>query len=298
MRSRGGLRSRDRLASTTTEWGTVKDKDTITTTFGLEVSDILAALVPTVQEILGENLVGVYLRGSLATGDFIETSDIDFLVATERPVSDVEAEALIELHARLAALPNKYADRLEGAYIDRKSLKRFEPGQRFLTVECETPLRWKAHETSWLIERCGLRESGIALLGPDPRSLIDPISAEELRDAARQRVREWATWAADPHDPEWLPPRSHQAYVVETMCRALYTLALGELVSKRKAASWAGSTLPGAWRALVEKAIAMRADDTPDETTVETVLRFVQWVAAEGQAFAASQSAASTDRST
>ena len=213
-------------------------------------------------------------------------------------MSDVEAEALIELHARLAALPNKYADRLEGAYIDRKSLKRFEPGQRFLTVECETPLRWKAHETSWLIERRGLRESGIALLGPDPRSLIDPISAEELRDAARQRVREWATWAADPHDPEWLPPGSHQAYVVETMCRALYTLALGELVSKRKASSWAGSTLPGAWRALVEKTVAMRADDTPDETTVESVLRFVQWVAAEGEAFAAPQSAASTDCST
>src|SRR5438093_12971462 len=177
-------------------------------TFPPEVDGILAALIPGVQSALADNLVGVYLRGSLASGDFIETSDIDFLVATERPVSDVEAEALIELHARLAALPNKYADRLEGAYIDRKSLRRFEPGQRFLTVECETPLRWKAHETSWLIERCGLRESGIALLGPDPRSLIDPISAEELCDAAPQRARGWATWAADPQHPEWLRPRS------------------------------------------------------------------------------------------
>src|SRR5213593_4195557 len=204
----------------------------------LEVSEILAALIPGVQTALADNLVGVYLCGSLATGDFIETSDIDFVVAIERPVSDAEVGALIEMHARLAALPNPYADRLEGAYIDRASLRRFEPGREFLTVECETPLRWKVHETSWLIERCGLRESGIALLGPDPRSLIDPISAEELRDAARQRVREWATWAADPHDPEWLPPRSHQAYVVETMCRALYTLAFGELVSKRKAVQW------------------------------------------------------------
>jgi len=271
---------------------------TAKTIYAPAVDEILAVLIPGVHAALGDNLLGVYLRGSLATSDFIDTSEIDFLVATERPVSDGEAEALIELHARLAALPNKYADRLEGAYIDRKSLKRFEPGQRFLTVECETPLRWKAHETSWLIERCGLRESGIALLGPDPRSLIDPISAEELRDAARQRVREWATWAADPHDPEWLPPRSHQAYVVETMCRALYTLTSGELVSKRKAAEWAVSELPEPWRGLAEKAVQRRADPTPDETTVESVLCFVQWVAAEGEAFAASQSAASTDRST
>ena len=106
-----------------------------------EVDDILEVLVPAVQATLTDNLVGVYLRGSLATGDFIDTSDIDFLVATERPVSDGEAEALIELHARLAALPNKYADRLEGAYIDRAALRRFAPGQRFLTIECETPLR-------------------------------------------------------------------------------------------------------------------------------------------------------------
>ena len=187
----------------------------------LEVSEILAALIPGVQTALADNLVGVYLCGSLATGDFIETSDIDFVVAIERPVSDAEVGALIEMHARLAALPNPYADRLEGAYIDRASLRRFEPGREFLTIDCETPLRWKEHETSSLIERYVLREKGVALLGPDPKSLIDLISSEELRAGIRRRLHEWATWAANPHDPEWLPPRSHQAYVVETMCRAL-----------------------------------------------------------------------------
>src|SRR5439155_9616450 len=251
----------------------------------LEVSEILAALLSALQTALADNFVGVYLCGSLATGDFIETSDIDFVVAIERPVSDAEVGALIEMHARLAALPNPYADRLEGAYIDRASLRRFEPGREFLTIDCETPLRWKEHETSSLIERYVLREKGVALLGPDPKSLIDLISSEELRAGIRRRLHEWATWAANPHDPEWLPPRSHQAYVVETMCRALYTLAFGELVSKRKAVQWAVSELPEPWRGLVEKVVQRRADPTPDETTVESVLCFVQWVAAEGEAF-------------
>ena len=249
-----------------------------------EVSDILAALVPCVQSALGDNLVGIYLRGSLATGDFIDTSDIDFLVATESPVSDAEADALIAMHARLAALPNKYADRLEGAYIDRAALRRFEPGRRFLTVECETPLRWKEHETSWLIERCGLRESGLALLGPDPRTLIDPISAAELRGTARQRLGDWAEWAGAPDDPDWLLVRSHQAYVVETMCRALYTLAFGELVSKRNAVEWALSALPESWRALVEEAVARRADATADPRRVADLLAFVEWVATQAEA--------------
>ena len=255
-----------------------------------EVGAILDTLLQGIQS-LGNNLVGVYLRGSLATGDFIDTSDIDFLVATQRPVSDAEAEALIALHARLAALPNLYADRLEGAYIDRASLKRFQPDRRFLTIECETPLLWKEHETSWLIERYVLREKGVALLGPDPKTLIEPISPEELRVVVRRRLREWAKWAANPNDPEWLPPRSHQAYVVETMCRALYTITIGDLVSKRTAAEWAASTLPEPWSDLVARAVAFRADATPDESTIADVLRFVGWAAQEGERPASPQAA-------
>ena len=250
--------------------------------FPPEVSEILAALVPGVRAALGENLVGVYLRGSLATGDFIDTSDLDFLVVTEGPVSDPEFAALTHLHARLAALPNKYANRLEGAYIDRLALKRFQPGQRHPTVHSESPLSWQDHGYQWKLERWVLREKGVTLLGPDPRSLVDPIPAEELREAVRARLRDWARWAAQPDDPDWLPPRSHQAYVVETMCRALYTLVFGDLVSKQRAAAWAVSVLPEPWPSLVESSVAGRADPTPAPAAIPDVLRFVEWVAAEG----------------
>jgi predicted nucleotidyltransferase len=260
-----------------------------------EVGGILGALVPGIESSLADNLVGIYLRGSLATGDFIDTSDIDFLVATERPVSGDEAEALIAMHARLAALPNPYADKLEGAYIDRESLRRFEPDRRFLTIDCETPLRWKVHETSSIIERYVLRGKGVALVGPDAKTLIDPISREELRDAVRKRIGEWAIWAANPHDPEWLPPRSHQAYVVETMCRALYALACGELASKRKAAEWAIIALSEPQRSLVETAVASRADATPNGSRIVEVLAFVQWCDAEGVELASSLSGSSAD---
>lgn len=262
---------------------------TAKTSFRPEVTEILDALVAGARAALGKNLVGVYLRGSLAPGDFIDTSDVDFLVVTDGPASDAEFAALIQLHARLAALPNKYADRLEGAYVDRLALRRFQPGQRHLTVESESPLRWQEHGYQWKLERWTLREKGITLVGPDPRSLIDPISAQELRDAVRARLRDWVQWAAQPDpewlppEPEWLPPRSHQAYVVETMCRALYTIVFGELVSKRRAVAWAVSELPKPWRTLVESSVAGRADSTPDPATVSHVLRFVEWVAEEGE---------------
>ena len=56
---------------------------TAKTIYAPAVDEILAAIVAGIQAALGDNLVGVYLRGSLATGDFIDTSDVDFLVATE-----------------------------------------------------------------------------------------------------------------------------------------------------------------------------------------------------------------------
>ncbi|GEN54924.1 aminoglycoside adenylyltransferase domain-containing protein [Halobacillus faecis] len=44
-------------------------------------------------EIIGENLVGVYLHGSLVLGGFIpERSDVDLIVVTEHPMSKEDAE--------------------------------------------------------------------------------------------------------------------------------------------------------------------------------------------------------------
>jgi hypothetical protein len=70
---------------------------------------------------------------------------------------------------------------------------------------------------------------------------------------------------------------------VETMCRALYTLASGELSSKRRAVAWAIATLPEPWRLTAERSQAWRADDTLDSTIVPEVMRFVHWAASEGE---------------
>jgi hypothetical protein len=71
------------------------------------------------------------------------------------------------------------------------------------------------------------------------------------------------------------------------MCRALYAIAFGELVSKRKAAEWAVSALPEPWPGLVERSVARRTDPADDGATITHVLDFVQWVAAESEKYGA-----------
>lgn len=248
-----------------------------------KVDEILDALLLEVQQVLSGNLVGVYLRGSLATADLTETSDLDVLAVTERPVSDVEFAGLAALHAQLATLPNVYAERLEIAYIDRAALWRFEPGQRHPTLGQGETLAWSEHGSNWILERWTVREHGVALVGPDPRTLIAPVSSAELRAAVRARLYDWEAWANQPDDPDWSLPREHKAYVVATMCRALYTLARGELSSKGRAVAWALETLPEPWRSTVTRSQGWRGDKTVDLDIVPEVMRFVHWVASQGK---------------
>ena len=249
----------------------------------LDVTAMLDALLAGIRDKLGPNLVGVYLRGSLALSDFIPaTSDIDVLAVTTSPVTVEEFTALVALHIDLAALPNPYANRLEIAYIDRAALKHFAPGQHHPTLGQAEALAWSEHRDNWIFERWTVRECGVTLLGPEPHTLIDRIAPEELRTAARSRLRDWAAWADHPDDPDFLLPRSHKAYVIETMCRALYTVACSQLASKSRAVAWAIATLPEPWPCLVERSEMWRSDRTLDSATVPEVIRFVDWAASDG----------------
>jgi predicted nucleotidyltransferase len=246
------------------------------------VAVIVEALLSGMRAELGDNLAGAYLRGSLALGDFIPaTSDVDVLAVTERPAGDAEFARLAALHARMAALAHPYANRMENAYIDRAALRRFVPGRRHPTLGQGEKLAWTEHRDNWILERWIVRERGVVLFGPDPRTLIDSIPAGELGAAVRARLGDWAEWASQADDPDWLLPRNHKAYVVETMCRALYTLARGELASKPRSVAWALEALPEPWRSTVERSRAWRTDSTPDPSIVPEVMGFVHWAAAQ-----------------
>jgi hypothetical protein len=245
-----------------------------------KVEPTIRFLLTRLPSCLPDNLGGLYLRGSLAMGGFRpESSDIDLLVVTYQRVKDGEFASLVELHNALAASDLPFANRIEIAYIDQYALRRYQPGQRFPTMGQGETLAWAEHHANWILERWVVRERGIALFGPLPITLIDPISRAELVDATRARLQDWAVWASDINDPEWQWPRRHKFYVVETMCRSLHTLATGELGSKAQAVAWALQALPEPWRALVERSRAWQVDETVDESLIEPVRDFVLWTA-------------------
>jgi hypothetical protein len=225
-----------------------------------QANAVLSALLVEVQAVLGARLVGLYLYGSLASGDFDpHTSDIDFLVVTDGMLSDELVAGLKELHARLAARGPKLASKLEGAYLPLAELPRYRPNAGPFPTLNEGHFYLACPESDWIIQRWVLREQGVVVAGPPLTPLIEPVSPLDLKKAVLGYLREW--WQPLLESPTGcarLERSDYQAYAVLSMCRALYTLRCGEIASKPVSARWAQAEFDSRWHGLIESALRWR----------------------------------------
>jgi predicted nucleotidyltransferase len=245
-----------------------------------EVNRVLAGLLPGLHDVLGPELVGVYLSGSLATGDFDRASDVDVVVVTEEEVSDAHFAALDALHQRVAEIDAWTATELECTYISRAALRRFDPGCAVHANLDRGPgerLKRMRYDAGCVVHLHLLRTRGIVLAGPPPETLIDSVSPDDLRQAMRDVLAGWAAELV--RDPAEVRSASgYQSYVVLSLCRIRYTLRHGAVVSKRHAAEWAMDAFDPRWRPLIDRALADRQlpRRTPDPQAVEATLAFLQ----------------------
>jgi hypothetical protein len=220
-----------------------------------DINTVLQLLLEGVRSVLGKHFVGLYLYGSLASGDFNpQTSDIDFVVVTDDDLSADLIHDLEALHVRLWNSGLKWAAKLEGAYVPQPTLRRYDP----LAAPCPTVNEGRFYlaqqGSDWIIQRHILREYGAVVCGPSLKRAIDPVTPDDLRRAVSGVLREW--WAPMLDDPGWIRNREYEAFATLTMCRALYALEHGVIVSKPVAAHLAQDTLDKRWGVLIDRALA------------------------------------------
>lgn len=245
-----------------------------------DINELLEVLILSMQKILGQKLVSLYLYGSLVIGDFDPTvSDIDLVAALASELDDEEFATLQTMHDEFAHQHKEWDGRIEVCYISLAALEavktrtslvaNISPGEPFHTRE--TSLEWLV---SWYL----VRETSITLIGPLPKTIIEPISKDEFLGAIRVHVKAWGEWTYDMHH------RNSQAYAILTMCRALYTLRYGVQVSKKQAALWAEKEFPE-WASLIEQALmwrlSWRDEDVDHEATFQETLGFVRFMIRE-----------------
>jgi len=239
------------------------------------------------QTILEDHFVGMYLYGSLALGAFDpHGSDIDFVVVTDAELSDELFVALQDLHARFDASGSPWAAKIEAAYIPRGALRpHASTAARYPQIEKGGTLMMDHLESGWAVQCYTLREHGVVVAGPNPRTLIDPIDPRTMRRAAAVHAGVWVEQAR--HDPEWLAwvrHRENQAFVVLTLCRMLYTLDSGAVASKPRAARWARKSVDKRWAGLIQRSLAGQHDsgEAPDSDVRDTVA-LIEYTVARSQ---------------
>jgi hypothetical protein len=223
-----------------------------------EVNGVLRHFLAETQAILGEQFAGLYLSGSLTVGDFDpRSSDIDFVVVTGGVLPADRVAALGAMHTRFAAGDSPWAHRVEAVYIPLDALRHGAPPEaRYPVLEKDRSFELAPLEDGWPVQVYTLREHGVAVAGPAPRTFIPPVDPAAMNRAGYGIASTWLEQArTDPEWLEWLRPRPNQAFVVLTLCRLLYTLDTGEVESKPGAARWAQAQLGPRWAGRIDRAV-------------------------------------------
>ena len=217
------------------------------------INSALAEWVEGLTRLLGKKIVGLYLSGSLAYGDFVpERSDIDLEAIVRNPLTKDELRSVEDLHRQIERRFPQWARRIECSYVPLELMRELAPPAKprpwwgFGTLYSEAPAG-----NEWIINHYLLSKHGIALAGPDFNEFIPTIDISLVRQAsARDLFQEWLPKISD---TVWLANSHYQSYLVLNLCRILHTVIHGQPASKKVAAGWAKATYPR-WKNLIEEA--------------------------------------------
>jgi hypothetical protein len=255
-----------------------------------ELNQVLSELISRIHHVLNNDFIGAYLQGSFAVGGFDQHSDVDFVVVVEDELTSRQVDALQVMHDRVYQLGSQWAKHLEGSYFPREILRdHSKSGMELWYLDHGARCLVRSDHCNSILVRTVVREKGVTLAGPPPKTLVDPISDELLRADIFKTLTNWGRQILE--DPTPYNNRFYQSFIVLSYCRMLHDLYRGCPGSKREGAEWAKSALDPSWTDLIDGAWDGRPDPAKkikqpaDPRVFEKTLGFVEYVMNESKAY-------------
>lgn len=218
------------------------------------VNDVLNDFVCQANALLSNNIIGIYLFGSLSYNDFnSRRSDIDLAIVIKIPLSQEEGEKIKNLHLELEKKYPLWKERIEGSYTPLDLFENILPPKQSRPYFGGGVFYFEApYGNEWLINNYLLYHKSIALQGADFRTLVNPI---DIRDVQKASINDlFKEWEPKIIDKEWLSNSYYQSYLVLNLCRILYTVMQNSVGSKTVSASWVKNEYAPQWKGLIEEA--------------------------------------------
>jgi predicted nucleotidyltransferase len=222
----------------------------------IELSALLRDIAGDFPAIIKDNLVGIYLWGSLTYNAFDRRcSDVDSVVVTRNDLTDAEF-ADLESWFRRAARRNRWVRRLDMRFvIDREFFDKksrccgFYPytGKLVRHGSDGNPIIW-----------LNIGSCGITLWGREAKRIAPAVSGRRLNAALLLELDYLSEDLSRNASSRSVRAFRHNAYAVLTACRILYTAHNRVIVPKDTACDWAIASLPAELRPVVAAARANR----------------------------------------
>lgn len=254
-----------------------------------ELRNVLTSFVDEIKKELAGNLIGVYLVGSIATGDFDLDSDVDFLVVTNTALTEPNIESLQEIQLKIHNIDCYPAKHLEGSYISISDLNNWHTvGEKKLYYfdNGSTRFEQSTHDNQWHV-RWILRERGVTLIGQKPETIMATIPLEELANEIKTTMlQDVKIFEDEIHHPRcFWNSRFGQSFAVLTFCRMLHTLHTGTVHSKKAAVKWAKQIVDPKWVELIDQAwnerkgvrFLVKIQQRAEQTTLDETLEFMKY---------------------
>lgn len=205
--------------------------------------------------ILGGKLAGIYVHGSLAFGCYNEkSSDIDFIVAVNEPLSLEEKKSII---ASLSELEQYAPEKgFEMSVVLAEHCKDFVYSTPFELHYSAAYRQDAADDIEGFCERMHgkdhdlaahftvMREVGFAVCGEPISEMFGEVPREHYLDSITRDI------AGAAEDIEYNP-----VYYTLNLCRVLSYIENGAVLSKEQGAQWAMGNVPPVFSAVISEAL-------------------------------------------
>lgn len=240
----------------------------------------ISRFIRMVQKQLNDNLVGIYLHGSLAMGSFNpDQSDIDLLVITnERIPADIKRN-LIQNLLQLSGVPHPievsfltmnhirpwkfptpydlhYSEMWRKRYINEFTIPQWEKWENIIHLDIDLA----AHITITY-------HRGISLIGEPVDRIFTKIPAEDYEHSILSDLKE----ALDNIE-------SKPVYAILNACRVYAYLMYGRIYSKREAGIWGMNSLSKEQSELIEQALEVYEENLNSPFHEEQLQKFKAYI--------------------